>query len=406
MQEYLLKNFYKPQPKYERKSQNCYLGIRRILFVITKSNWGGAQRYVFDLATHLPKDIFSATVALGGEGLLINKLVAAGIPIIKIASFQRDIGPGQDWQSFWELIKIFRQEKPDVVHLNSSKAGGLGALAARLCGIPKIIYTAHGWAFNEDLPWLVKTVVKFFSWFTAILATDIIVLSDWELEQTKKMPFVASKVHRIYNGLEAADALSKNEARAILASKINRSLDFLNQKIIVGTISELHPNKGLDYATQAVAALPESLRQKTVFIIIGDGEEKSRLTELVAARNLQNQIFMTGFIENASSLLPAFDIFTLASLKEGLPYVALEAALANLPMVASAVGGIPEIIGNDWRDASLTAPKDVAGIAARLERLIADSSLRQKIGAILRLRVQTIFTLPKMLEETVRVYQK
>ena len=114
---------------------------KKVTYVITKSNWGGAQRYVFDLATNLPKEQFEVAVALGGDGLLAKKLQERNTSIYRSISLGRDISIGKDIRSFFELYRLFKKERPDVVHLNSSKAGGIGALAARVAGIKKIIFT-------------------------------------------------------------------------------------------------------------------------------------------------------------------------------------------------------------------------------------------------------------------------
>src|SRR6185369_2032810 len=103
-----------------------------------------------DLATHLT-DEYEVTVALGGNGILKRKLEEAGIRTIAVSSLGRDIDTKNDTSAFSELLSIFKKEKPDIVHLNSSKAGGLGALAARLSGVPRVFYTAHGWAYNEPV---------------------------------------------------------------------------------------------------------------------------------------------------------------------------------------------------------------------------------------------------------------
>src|SRR5690348_6940862 len=110
--------------------------MKKILYVITKSNWGGAQRYVFDLATHLPAG-YEPVVALGGTGgagagtgLLAEKLKAAGIRVVYVQAFMRDISVTKDLGALAELTRLFKKERPDAVHLNSSKAGGVGALAA------------------------------------------------------------------------------------------------------------------------------------------------------------------------------------------------------------------------------------------------------------------------------------
>src|SRR3989338_454048 len=119
----------------------------RILYVITKANWGGAQRYVYDLATAAKEAGHEVAVAVGGTGILTKRLQEASIRTIELPLRQRrtfllDLFT---FGSLFSLIRVFRAERPDVVHLNSAKAGGLGGLAARLAGVPRIIFTAHGW---------------------------------------------------------------------------------------------------------------------------------------------------------------------------------------------------------------------------------------------------------------------
>src|SRR5262245_56822422 len=125
----------------------------RVLYVITKSYFGGAQRYVSDLASNPPVDMETAVLCGGPnmflqEGFLVVKLKEHNVRTIVLPSLTRDVGV-LDFKAFYQLFKAIRAEKPDVLHPNSSKAGGLDALAGRLCRVPQIIYTAHGWAFNE-----------------------------------------------------------------------------------------------------------------------------------------------------------------------------------------------------------------------------------------------------------------
>ncbi len=389
----------------------------KILYVITKSNWGGAQRYVFDLATMLPRDSFEPTVALGGNGPLKDRLIAAGIPVIPIKNLERDVNFWKDLGSFFELWKIFRREKPNVVHLNSSKSGGLGTLAARLASIPRIIFTVHGWPFNEDRSVIFKIITKFLSWITSLLVTDLIILSEKELRQTASLPFATRKATQIYLGINPTAFLPQTEVQAIIAAKINKPADFFKGKTVIGTISELHPNKGLEFAIRAIALLcnPSVIpaeagiqnkftKNNLAFIVIGTGELETELKNLVQKLHLTDTVFFTGFIENADRLLKAFDIFTLTSLKEGLPYAVLEAGAAGVPIIASAVGGIPEVI-NSENCGNLTTPKDTAAIAAALAELIANPILHAQKSAALQARLASTFTPQQMLERTLNLYR-
>ena len=124
-------------------------GKKKVLYIITKATNGGAQKYVYDLATNIPKEQFEPIVAYGTHGKLAEDLSTVGIQVLRFPSLGRDLAIVGDIKSFFEMLKIIRKIKPDVLHLNSSKAGGLGALAGRIAGVPKIIFSVHGWPFKE-----------------------------------------------------------------------------------------------------------------------------------------------------------------------------------------------------------------------------------------------------------------
>lgn len=374
----------------------------KILYVITKSNWGGAQRYVFDLATSLPKTKFDVVVALGGTGELGQKLIEVGIRVVQIQRLRRDIGVIDDIATFFELIKIFIREKPAIIHLNSSKAGGLGGLAGRITGVRKIVFTAHGWAFNEERNVVSKFLIRCASWLTVTLSHTTIAVSDYDRNQAERMLFLKHKIVRIHNGVRKIKFPAKNTAREALLLERAASL---GKTLWIGTIAELHNNKGLSYAIKAVKKLKEKTGiEKFVYVIIGEGEERGALEKLIKETNLRNEIFLVGKKEEASSLLHAFDIFILPSIKEGLPYVILEAGVAKLPVIASAVGGIPEII-QDMKSGILVKPKHGDEIALALEFLLANPQKRTEFGEKLKEYVANNFSLEKMTDEVSRFYE-
>src|SRR3989344_895873 len=138
----------------------------KILYGITKSNFGGAQRYVFELAIAMKKQGYDVAVLCGGQGLLVDKLKQKKIEVIPSDTMQRDVSIGKEFLSFFQILKVLKKEKPNVFHINSSKMGGLGGLAGRLAGTRKIIFTAHGWTFNEPRPCYEKVIIKLFAWLT------------------------------------------------------------------------------------------------------------------------------------------------------------------------------------------------------------------------------------------------
>jgi len=375
---------------------------KKIFYIVTKSNFGGAQRYVYDLATSLPREEYETAVVYGGEGLLGEKLKKAGVRTITIPHLERDIKLGSELKTFWTLMTLFRKERPDIIHLNSSKIGGLGSLAGRVSGVPRIIFTAHGWYFKEDRPWFTRKITLFLSWLTAILSHNVIVVSDDDKRYAPKIA-VTKKIERIHNGLLAQNMLKRETARQKIRHYVE-DISLSRGAHWVGTISELHKNKGLTYAIEAVART-RAIGKNVLLFIVGDGEDRPLLDELIARKAVQDAVFILGYVNDAPTLLSAFDSFMLTSVKEGLPYALLEAGAAKLPTIGSAVGGIPEII-TDMESGILTRPREAKEIADALCFLVDNAPRRQELGVALHAHVTTHFTKDRMLTETLALYQR
>ncbi len=303
--------------------------VARILYVITKANWGGAQRYVYDLAISLPENEFAVTVAVGGDGALSKKLREAGIPVLSLASVQRDLSITNDIGGFFAIYKAIRATRPDIVHLNSSKAGGLGALAARLLGVRNIIFTAHGWPFMEKRNIVWRIFVWTSSWITALLSHTVIVISTNELRLGKRLPFCAEKMRLIHNGIDLHMRFGSGEC-------IRHA--FPANAHITGTIGELNKNKN------QIALIEEARGNPAMYVaIVGEGELRPYLEAKIREYGLQDRVKLFGFMP-AQDALRGFDEFALPSLKEGLAYVLLEAKAAGLPLRTNRIGGIPDIL--------------------------------------------------------------
>lgn len=377
---------------------------KKVCLMVTKGVWGGAQKYVYSIATSLPKNLYDVFVITGKGEILKNKLEKENIRVYEIDNLKRDISTFSEIKSFFSILKILRQERPDVLHLNSPKAGGLGSAAGRLLNILKIkncklkiIYTAHGWTFNEDRGVPSKIAIWLLSWVTVLLCHKTIVIAEKEMKQAKRMPFVNKKIVLIRNGVENIDFKEKTEAQKELFGHINKTP--INNVLWLGTISELHKNKGLEYAIETLARIETPF----VFFIIGEGEERRSLEKMIEKYNLENRVFLVGFLENAKEYLRAFDIFTLTSIKEGLPYTILEAGLAGLPVMASKIGGIPDIVDSGL-NGILVEKTNLGQITKTLELMIKNPDQRRSFGLKLQEKVEKEFSLKQMLDKTLEVY--
>lgn len=374
----------------------------KIIYGITKSNFGGAQRYVFDLATEAKRAGHDVAVMCGpdfakatpGKGKLIEKLEEAGIRIITIPYLKRDISFIDEIKSFFFILDKLQEEKPDVFHTNSSKMGGLGNLAARFAGIEKIIFTSHGWEFNAPRPWWQKILIMKFVWLTIIFSHKTICVSNNTKRDLRFFPFIRRKLEVVHNGIGEFALLERSAAR--------RGLGIHDDKaFVVGTLSELHPVKGLDVLIDAWGRF--TAKRDAILMVLGDGEIRKNLEEQGENLDISNKIIFKGFVDNAKQYLAAFDIFCLPSRSEALPYTILEAGLAARPVIATKVGGVPEIIENSISGA-LVPPEDSEILFSTILLLSQDEALRNRLGAALKETVKEKFSLEKMAKKTFALY--
>lgn len=193
----------------------CETMKKKVLLAITKSTpWGGAQKYVYDLAINLPKEHFDVCIVLGGRGELYERLVAVGVRTISITSMQRDVRLLSDLMSTIEFYRALRREKPDVLHVNSSKAGAFGSVLGRMCGIRNVIFTAHGWAFKEERPRWQKSVFKILHMLTLACAHRTIAVSHKVREEAPVFNRETTRISVIHNGIADIDYLPKQMPEA------------------------------------------------------------------------------------------------------------------------------------------------------------------------------------------------
>ncbi len=389
----------------------------KILYLITKSNFGGAQRYVFDLAERLHRDGHDVIVGFGGEGTLALKLAEKNIRTVSLSGLGRDVALFDDVKTLFTIISLLKKEHPDILHLNSSKIGGIGGLAARLFNTQiqlarlfggkknpiRIIFTGHGWAMGEERPDWQRFLIATTHLATILLAHRTIAVSLRTREEVSILPFSSQKMSIIYNGIDTLTLTPKDSALEILLAE-NRTELLHNEPLILGTIAELHKNKGLTYALEGLAQLKKQNSQPFMFIIIGEGEERNTLEALRDTLGLTKEVFFVGFKDNASSLLSAFDVFLFTSTKEGFPYAILEAGNAGLPVIATAVGGIPEVI-DDMRSGILIQSKNSGEVARAVQYLIEHNDRRIEFGKAIKKRIQGRFNLDTMMTETLLLYR-
>ena len=306
---------------------------KKILFLITKATWGGAQKYVFDFATTLPKNSYDVIVAYGSKGKLASDLLDVGIKARRLDHLGRDIAIISDFRSFFEIFRTIKELDPDVIHLNSSKAAALGAIAAYLAGTTTIVFTVHGWPFKEARNFLARLLMYLASWMTALASDRIVVVSRGDEKIGRRMWFVAQKISYIPLGRRSLELVTPSEGFAKMFATLSVPPITAGTLRIV-TIAELAKNKGIRFGIDAIRELADR-GIDPLYVVVGEGEDAVFLKSYANERGVADRVFFPGFVLQAARYLSGFDIFLLPSLKEGMPNVLLEASAAGLPIVAT-----------------------------------------------------------------------
>lgn len=374
---------------------------QKILYIITKGNFGGAQRYVYDLARYMHSE-YEIVVATGTPGKLDQKLSSLGIKTLNIKNLKRDPSIRNDFASIIEIKKIIEDEKPHIVHLNSSKAGFNGALASGLYNLfskkesrTKVVFTAHGWAFTESRNAVSKLAFYIIHSLTVFLSDTTIAVSKMTKRNLSILPSIASKMVVIHNGIGEETYQTKLKSRNVLAPHSHH-------KVWIGTLSELHKNKGLDIAIEGLEPILKN-HPEIGFYIAGQGEEEASLKKLVAEKGLESSVIFLGYVDNAKQYLKAFNIYLQSSRTENLPYVLLEAGLAGLPVIATDVGGVGEVIDNLKSGMLIRkqSPKDIGNAVTYALEHRTESNV---FGKNLKETIKTHFLIKHMIAKTRKLY--
>jgi len=351
---------------------------------------GGAQTHIRHLCENLKED-FDIHVAVGVYGPLVDNLSNEGIEVHVVPSLVRPISFWKDVSAVRELVDLIHSLQPDLISTHSSKAGILGRLSAKICGVP-VIFTAHGWAFTEGVPPTKRKIYIFAERLAAKWAKRIICVSDYDRRLALHYGVTSSdKIITIHNGMPllkniVAENLYKknNQVEFLMVARFTQPKD---HELLLRTISRLNSTNGY------------------IFTFVGDGELLDKAKKLSVELGIENKVCFLGAREDVPELLNRVDAFVLTSKWEGLPRSIIEAMRAGLPVIASDVGGVSELV-EEGITGYLVPRDDADTLKDRLETLIDNSQLRLQMGMAGYQRFIDKFTFERMLKETVEVYEE
>jgi len=372
----------------------------RVNHVITRFIVGGAQEHAMHTVSHLPKDVYDAWIVTGPEtgpeGSLHARAADAGAGLDVLPQLVRDPSPLNDLVALGRLHRMFRRERPHIVHTHSSKAGIVARLAARWARVPVIVHTVHGWSFHQRMSWGERFVYKRLERVVARFTDALIVVSDGDRQKGLEARIGdPARYVKIPYGIDVAAYARKPGARTL-----RDELRIGEGRPIVGSVIRLAPQK--DPMTMLAAF--DKVGTDAHFVIVGDGPMRSAFDAAVARSCIDGRLSVTGVRGDVHDLVGELDVFVLTSLWEGLPLAMIEAMAAGVPIVASRVDGVSEAV-TDGVEGFLVAPKDAETFADRIRTLLGDGELRRRMGRA-GLERSAAFDIPTMIRRQDALYRR
>lgn len=357
----------------------------KIFYLITRAVNGGAQTHVLELIRGF-RDKFEIILGTGEEGFLTESARSLGVTVHVLPSLMRSVNPKKDIQVVGEILDIIRQYQPDLLHTHSSKAGLLGRLAAQWAGGIPAIFTDHGWAFAAELPWYWKLLAVPSEQVAALWCSRIITVSEYDLCLAIQYRITSvDKLVKIYLGLpDTCHNANPGKTKLVRIVMVARFAPQKDQSLLVSALA--------------------GIEQEFELLLVGDGSTRSHVESLAYQLGLQAKVKFLGARSDIDKILEDAHIFVLATNWESFGLTSVEAMRAGLPVVATDVGGVSEVVV-DGETGFLVPKGDVVAMRERLYQLIADHDLRIRMGQAGRKRYETNFTLERMLNQTLEVYQ-
>jgi glycosyltransferase involved in cell wall biosynthesis len=359
-----------------------------VLYLTTELAMGGAERALLHLLTNLNRERFTPEVAClyNGDGVVGHAIQELDIPV-----YDAQMRGKADLGALVRLYNHIRTRPPTILHTSLFHANMPGRIIGSLVGVPIIISSERTMAMENEWRYQLNR------WTIGIVDRIVAVSENVGEFCINHIRLPAEKVVVIHNGVEIPSLSpdAKEQARQLLG--------FPQEMLVCGAVSRLEPVKGISDLISAFTQIRE--KQNAYLAIIGDGSLREHLESLAQDTGISNRIIWTGYRPDVLQLLPAFDLFIQPSHHEGLPNTVLEAMAAGLPVVATNVGGTPELVVDD-KTGLLVHPGDPAGLAKAVSTLLENPERRGIMGRAGQRRVEQHFSVGEMVQKTEQLYEE
>jgi len=367
--------------------------LLRVLHIISDTNIGGAGRHLLTFLEHYDRARLAVRVLCPPASLLLEQCAAAGVDTYTSSYLTGDRSFG--WRGlsglFRDVNAIVKDCRIDLVHTHASFSG---RLAARAAGVTRIVYTKHRMDWDAPRGWIKKRAIALLNRLTS---RRVIAVSRAVKEDLIQNGVPEGKITLIYNGIDI------NKYREQARSSDLKSRLGIGANRVVGMVARLEPEKGHQYYLEAAARVLDKLGD-VFFVVVGTGSLASGLKDTARRLGISEHVLFTGYQDDVAQFVAMMDVVVVPSLTEAFGISMIEGMCLGKPCVASAVGGLVEIAGQDGRAAFLVPPGDAEAIAGKVVFLLENPDIARTMGLRAAEEVEKRFSAEKMADEITSLY--
>ncbi len=372
----------------------------RILHLITRLDRGGSATNTLLTVAGIPPP-FEQSLIYGRtrDFPQLARTLERQVEMQELPDLIRSPSPLKDLVAFWKIYRLLRRGRFDLIHTHTSKAGILGRFAARMAGVPHIIHTPHGQAFNGYAGRLMTALFILVERWAATFTDWIIGLTDQEVRDNLERGIgEPGQFVSIPSGIDLKPFARRDKSPA----EVKTSLGLSPSARLIGSVGRLDRVKGHTYLLDAFGVLAPRFPD-LYLALVGDGEMLLDLRSRVEQSGLTDRILFLGWREDIPDLLHAFDLFVFPSLSEGMGRALVEAMASGLPIVATRVCSVPEVLA-EGKAGYLVEPANSAALAQGIETLLLDPALCSRLANAARERAPR-YSVETMLHKIQALYQ-
>ena len=343
-------------------------------------------------------------IGASAPGPHVEALEAVGIRHVALSRATRAMAPGQDVAFARELYRLFRRERPDIVHLHNPKPGWFGRPAARAARVPVVVNTVHGLYATPEDPWTRRAVVYGLERVAAACSHAELLQSVEDVEVLRRLGVPARRIQVLGNGVD----LSRFSVPTVVEREAARSrLGLRPDQVAVGVVARLVWEKGLAEVIEAATAM-SSTHPQVRWLVVGplDSDKSDGLAPADLDRvSAESGITFLGERSDVEDFYRALDMYVLASHREGFPRSAMEAAASGLPLVVTDIRGCRQVV-DDGVNGRLVRPRDAASLGQAVSMLAADAEMRTRMGEASRAKAVREFDQQQVIDITLATYRR